>query len=461
MQTFRLPSWCFSLLISALFFSCTSINSQTLKRTAFLGAQLSDLSVVEEENGAEYGLYLSAILPEGSLGKMNVPAKTVLQQINGNKIESFRDIGPALAQIKEGDDIKIQLIENQKVKSYKGIAVGKPKEKNDFATVEYNQVNYKDNRLRSILYLPNAIKNPPVVFFLQGYTCQSIEMRNNNPAKQLIDEWVKKGFAVYLVEKPGMGDSESTVPCMEIDFNQELHAFSQAYKSLQNNPKIDAENIFMFGHSMGGIIAPLLAQEKQPAGIMVYGIVGNNWYDYMKKIYTEQPLIFGTSQEQINQNSQYYLPFIKDLLVNKKTNTELINNPTYGQRLKDDGVATELENGYYIMRHYTYWQSLADVNVPATWSKVKSPVYVLHGEYDIQAIAPKYGELIVTNVNKNGGNASFELFPKSEHVFLQFNSREDHLQTLNSGNYVASFTTNFNKDIALKSYDWMKKQLNK
>lgn len=452
--------WVIFFVFMSMLFSCTSVKGQALKRSAFLGAQLMDLSAVEEQTGAEYGLYLPLILPEGSIGKMGVPAKSVLQKINGLEIKSFQDIQPALSGVKEGDDLTVHIFENGIQKIYKGQAKGKPKENNPNATVNYGVVRYDGNVLRSFLYMPYGTIQPPVVFFLQGYTCQSIEMRDNNPAKQLINQWIEKGYAVYLVEKPGMGDSESDIPCMDIDFNQELLAFTKAYEALQKNPKIDPQNIFLFGHSMGGIIAPLLAQETSPAGIMVFGIVGENWYDYMKRIYTEQPLIFGTSQAQIDQEAQYYLPFAKDLLVHKKSNTELLKSPIYGERLNQDGVADNLASGYYIQRHYKYWQSLADVDVPSIWAQVKSPVYVLHGEYDIQAIHPKYGKMIVTNVNQHGGNAQFELVPKTEHAFLQFASREEHLNTLNGGGYVAVFTTHFNSDIAMKCLAWMNSNLN-
>lgn len=449
-----------AIFIFLFLFIGNCLKAQNLKRSVFLGARLMDLSIVEEEIDTDSGIYLSEILPTGSLGKMNVPKGTVLQQINDHPIFSLGDLSGALSRIKEGDAIKVVVFENGEKKTYRGPASGRPIEQHPNATVELGEVSYKDNILRSILYLPNEVEQPPVVFFIQGYTCQTIEMRNDNPAKQLIDHWIKDGFAVFLVEKPGMGDSESAIPCMDIDFDQELFAFTKAYETLQKNPKVDTENIFLFGHSMGGVIAPLLEKTHSPAGIMVYGIVGKNWYDYMQDIYTEQPLLFGAGQEEIEDNKTYYLPFMEDMLVHKKSNTEMIESPVYGARLKEDGVTESLANGYYIQRHYRFWQSLADVDVPAAWSTVKSPVLVLHGEYDIQAIHPKYGEMIVTNVNDHNGNASFQLFPKTEHAFLQFNSREELQTVMNNGSYASAFATNFNSEIAIKSMEWMRKQTN-
>jgi pimeloyl-ACP methyl ester carboxylesterase len=434
----------------------TLVQGQDLKRSAFLGAMLTDVARVEEDLGTDTGLHMPEILPGGSLGEMGVPVGSVLQQVNDKPVSSMQELMGTLSGIKEGDKLKVSVFTGGQLKTYRGIAKGKPQEEHPNAQVEYGTVQYEGNRLRSLLYLPDGVAQPPVVFFLQGYTCQSIEMRNNNPAKQLIDTWINQGYAVFLVEKPGMGDSESAVPCMEIDFDEELLAFSHAYRDLRQNTLIDNSQIFLFGHSMGGIVAPLLAGEHAPAGIMVFGIVGKNWYDYMIDIYTEQPLLFGTPEAQIKADNRYNLPFVKDLLVHKKSNEELLASELYGDFLQDNGIAQSLEQGYYIARHYTYWQALADVDVPGAWAKVKAPVLVMHGEYDIQAIHPKYGEMIVANVNEQGGSASFELFPGTEHAFLKFDSRDELLQVMSSGGYGNAFQTHFNTAVAKKSLEWMK-----
>lgn len=452
--------WRQMMSVALLMLTTTALMyGQPLKRKAYLGAHLTELSAIDQPVKTDFGLYLNEIFPDGSLAQLGVPSGTVLQKINDAEIKTMQDLNPALAPLRAGDELSIQVFEHNQSKIYRGTAMARPKEQHAFANVDYGAVHYKDNVLRSLLYMPTNVVKPPVVFFIQGYTCQSIEMPDNNPAKQLINSWLKAGYAVYLVEKPGMGDSDCKIPCMDIDFNQELEAFSQAYSALRQNNKIDAEHIFLFGHSMGGVIAPLLAERHTPAGIMVFGVVGENWYDYMTKIYTEQPRMFGTSQEQIDEDAQYYLPFVKDLLIHKKSNEELIANSLYGDRLRQDGTAESLARGYYIMRHYRYWQTLADVDIPDAWAKVKSPVYVLHGEYDIQAIHPKYGEMIVTQVLQHGGTAKFELFPKTEHAFLRFDSREELLATMRNGSYVSSFTTHFNPDIAVRSLEWMKQQV--
>ncbi|MFP4289909.1 MAG: alpha/beta hydrolase family protein, partial [Bacteroidales bacterium] len=301
--------------------------------------------------------------------------------------------------------------------------------------------------------------NPPVVFFIQGYTCQTVEMPNWNPIKKLIGDWLKAGFAVYMVEKPGMGDSQSDMPCMQIDFNGELKAFSQAYSTLQQNKQIDSKNIFLFGHSMGGVIAPLLSQVNKPKGIMVYGIMGKNWYDYMLDIFTEQRKLLGATDEEISEALKYDQPFIYDMLIRKKTNHELISTANYAGHLEQKGIAKDLKEGYYLQRHYTFWQTLADVDISKAWAKVEAPVYVLHGEYDIQAIAPEHGKLIVTHVIAHGGNARFEVIPKTEHAFLHFDSMEQNIQVRSDGTYRNALASRYNPEVAKLSIEWMKQLL--
>lgn len=448
-----------TIIFFILFLISNNGYSQHLKRKAILGIHMTPLEDTTRNKlnyQKDYGVYIPVVINGATFQRMGIGEGTILEKLNGKRIETPRDVIDVMQDVKKGDAIEATVFEKGTSSIYKGNAIGKPLEEHAYAKVEYSSVDYKDNSLRSILYLPHGIKQPPVVFFLQGYTCQSIEMNFDNPAKQLIDHWIKEGFAVYLIEKPGMGDSNSKVPCVDIDFNQELQGFSEAYATLRRNTKIDASQIFLFGHSMGGVIAPLLAKIYPPKGIMVYGIVGKNWYDYMQDIYTVQPLLFGNSEAQIANDNAFTLPFIEDLLKNRKPLEEILSSPLYGEFLKQEGIYNDLANGYYIHRHVKFWQTLTDVDIPKAWSKVKAPVCVLHGEYDIQAIHPKYGEMIATNVNTHGGSATFRLFPKSEHAFLKFDSRDDLMSTMNDGSYVSKFVTHFNQEIATYSLEWMK-----
>jgi len=43
---------------------------------------------------------------------------------------------------------------------------------------------------------------------------------------------------------------------------------------------VDQDNVFIVGHSMGGVFAPILAAEFPVKGIAVYGTVVKTWTEY-------------------------------------------------------------------------------------------------------------------------------------------------------------------------------------
>ncbi len=74
------------------------------------------------------------------------------------------------------------------------------------------------------------------------------------------------------VDKPGTGESEGP-PCAEGGFREELAGYRAALRVLRTNPAVDPDRIFLFGESLGGFMAPLLARETHVAGISTYGTI--------------------------------------------------------------------------------------------------------------------------------------------------------------------------------------------
>lgn len=450
-------------IVTTIFTCCllllsSQIFSQQLARKAFLGIQMTPLTEeikTEQNYKQDHGIFVLKVVPEGTFGAMGLSGEMVLQEINGQEVSANAEVFAALEDLRAGDPLEVEIFANGKVTKHSGTAVGKPKEDHPDAEVEYGEVSYKDNVLRSLLYLPKGVKNPPVVFYLQGYTCQSIEMPDQIPMKRLLNDWIKAGYAVYMVEKPGLGDSRCKTGCMDIDFPQELTAFSQAYATLSQHDKIDRDNIFLFGHSMGGVIAPFLANERPPKGVIVYGTVGKTWYEYMKDVFTEQELMFGATEEEVAENKKQSFPFLDDLMKSDLTNEEILAQKSYASYLEENTIKDDLARGYYIYRHYLFWRSLYDVDIPGAWSKVTSDVYVMHGEYDVQAIHPRFASMIADNVNAHKGKASFDEIPDTDHVFLKFDSMEENITALTDGSYRQMMATRYNPAVATYSLDWM------
>ncbi|MEY8779197.1 alpha/beta hydrolase [Allomuricauda sp. XS_ASV26] len=436
-----------------------SIHAQTLQRKGLLGVMmqtLNDSIAAQHKLKVSSGIYITAVMPNSTFSNLGVEQGNVLTQLNGRSINGVQDVLDVAGELYEGDLVEVEYWSGGKKRNNSTRLLGRPKESFENGIVSYGEVVYEGNTLRSIFVTPKHKEKPPVIYFLQGYTCGSVEtVSDDGPMKKLLLDWVNAGFAVYRVEKPGVGDSKSERPCSEIGFEEELMAFKQGYADLLKKQAVDTDNIFMFGHSMGGVIAPLLTDVKSPRGIITYGTVGKNWYDYMVDLYTIQPKHFGVSEAQIKENNKVNLKFNDDLLVHKLSGKEMSEKKEYASQFNLE----DFKRNQYIGRDFKFWQGLVDVDITKSWSMVKTNVLAMHGEFDIQAIDEKGAQRIVDLVNKNVGKGTFVLIENADHGFVKFDSMQHNVQTLSSGNMLSYASENYNTEIARESIDWMRNNL--
>ena len=449
--------FCFVLCLSLLGHS----QVESLKRRASLGIHLEEMtdSLAKAHNvGQLQGVYIPHVFPEATADELGIEAGDVLIEVNEKEVNSIQEVLSMISNLREDDRISLRYIRDGKTKTVKGKAIGRPKETSEYADVHYEQVVYEGNQLRSILHLPKGKENPPVVFYIQGYMCQSVELAAvpDITIRRLIDDWVKAGYAVYRVEKPGMGDSDCEKGCYDLDFNEETEAFRQAYLTLQKDSRIDSSNIFLFGHSIGGLIAPVLAPELSPKGVITYGTAVNSWFEYMQELTRVQGEMFNLPYAEIERDIRNSTPFWYALFVDQQSNEEILQNKTFYEMLEREGILEDFKNGQFMDRHYTYWSTIHHIEFVNEWSKVKSHVLALHGEYDIQALNANHIYTIERAVNSaNPDHATALVIPKADHGFVEFNSMEENIQTLNAGLYRKFLMENYNSEVAKTTIEWM------
>jgi pimeloyl-ACP methyl ester carboxylesterase len=415
---------------------------------------LTDSIAMQNNFNVKTGVHITSVMPNSTFANLGVKQDDVLTKLNGSSVSTNQDVLAIASELYEGDMIEAEFYSGSSKIIKSTALLGRPIESFENGDVTYGEVVYIDNVLRSILVTPKNKIKAPVVYFLQGYTCGTVETTtDDNPAKKLISDWVNAGFAVYRVEKPGVGDSKSRKHCMQISFDEELLAFTEGYKDLLHNDAIDADNIFMFGHSMGGVIAPLLNDIKPPRGIMTYGSVAQNWYDYMVDLYTIQPKYFGVSDSEIKEDNKVNLKFNEDFLINKLSGSEILENEVYADFFRDNEI--NFRRNQYIGRHFDFWQSLADIDIPNAWSKVKTNVLAMYGEFDIQAISAKGAQKIAEIVNKNGGKGDFVLVKNTDHGFVNFNSMQHNVETLGNGTYMLHARDNYSVALGKETVEWI------
>lgn len=437
-----------------------NMNSQELARKGSLGALLGPVSLdIQSKTQAPStkGTYLQRVIPNTTATSIGLMAGDIVLSINGEPIKNTQEAVQIAKTFVADQKVKVEVWRKGKRQTLSGRVKGKPIEQSPVAQIVYDAVPFEDGMLRSILHKPKADGHFPLVVFMQGFDCGSIDAYYDNagPIRRMVDGLVEKGFAVYRVEKPGVGDSNGSLDCESIDYDQELAAFDTALGELKKYKFIDHENIFYFGHSLGGITAPILAAKHQPKGVMVYGTVLKSWHEYMHEVHREQAIKRGDDFIRLDANTRAVAPLLAEFFLMKKSPAELAKNPDY-LALMENGIMA-FQDDRLFGRHYTFWQNLNDHNQAEAWKKAGVHTLALYGEYDLQAISAEAAENIAALVNAyHPGKGQYMIIPETEHAFARVPSMKEYVQMRNSGAFDRQYMTqNFNKDIVEIISEWM------
>jgi photosystem II stability/assembly factor-like uncharacterized protein/alpha-beta hydrolase superfamily lysophospholipase len=442
----------FSMMISGM----ASYAQAPLKKKLWNGLQtillpdsLANTLPVKKANGV---LVVASKLNSTSY-KADVRSNDVLISINNNDIFTPEDLyeSTSITNLRVGENITYKVIRSGKIIELSTTIVGRADETNDKLNFVYSSIPFQGGELNAITSYPKSAngKKIPGILFIQGYTCaQNIDMTPLHPYRRLCDQLSEQGFAVMRIEKPGMGDSKNTKACDKIDFEEETQAFESALLALRNDPAIDQENIFIWGHSMGGIIAPKLgAKYNWIKGIAVYGTLPTIWGEYLEDMFTIQQAGMGDSPISIEKNLRELRTLIYEIYVLKKDPKKVAKKyPKYDYVLKEI-LAT---------RSIGYNQQLDDQNTIQNWLNTKANVLAMYGEADIQALNENGTKQIVNAINSNSPRkAIYQFVPKTDHSFAKVGTIEDGYKTISDPNYWTILTENYNPEIGTITTAWM------
>ena len=290
---------------------------------------------------------------------------------------------------------------------------------------EYGVVRTSEgSRLRTILTRPaGAMGKLPAIMLTQWVSCGSVDFGPDRQNElRLIAE--RSGMVFIRVERSGDGDSEGK-PCSELDYDTEVRQYREAFDQLARHEWVDPDRMIIWGSSLGSTTAPLVAQGKKVAGIAVQG---GGAVTYLERMINFDRLYLERSGKylpaQIHDEMNRRVAFQVEYLVNGKT-------PEQIEREQPDlkGVWASIRGGAEAPPHYgrpyAWHQQAAKKNFLEAWTRIETPVLVLHGEYD--QFEPEHGHrLIVDTINKlRPGSATYIEIAKADHSIDIYASAED------------------------------------
>ena len=290
--------------------------SHALARRAFLGVELPP----DEEAFCDDGMRIAGVVDGGMAHAAGLQAGDVLVVLAGHRVRNLCELAEALRAA--GRNRVAEVV------TRRGSVVIEVEPQPADAGVVYGELAVDGARLRT-LTMPGT---RGVIVMLQGIACESVE---GPPYAPLAHALAYQGFTTLRFDKRGVGDSEGG-PCRRMDFATEL----ADARAVVEHARTLGGPVYVFGHSVGGIIAP----HTQADAYVAFGTPVMPWIECLLDSVRRQLALRGITDE-----------------------SELVEI----RELEQQG---EL-NG----RSAAYHRQLAAL--PNAWSADK-PVLVLRGEYD-------------------------------------------------------------------------------
>ena len=445
------------------------MQAQNLKRQVRLGVQPTDLTENQASSlglpNAE-GIYIQSILPESSAEEIGLQAEDVILMINDFDVASLEDLKTSLQPLREGDNIKMGIWRSGSKKLLKGTLKGKPKESSPHGEIIYDEVAFEDGYLRALVNKPKSEKEKlPAILLIPGYPCASVDgLPEWHPYKQLVEAFAERGYVVMRIEKTGLGDCMDTPFCDEIEIDVEAAGFAAGYAHLKTYDFVDTSNIFIMGHSLGGLEAPILAAnpEINPKGVMVYGTVLSSWGEYLAKMFRFQMVRLGQDYVEMEANQRHFMPILYEMYHNGTppgdvAATESVYDTLLRREFQWDG------GNMIFGRDYTFWKSVHDLDLAKLWSQTDSYVLAMYGEADIEAISPAEHEEIIRLVNAyHPDRATYQFVPKTSHSFIEVGSMQEGIEIQQNPPLMFQYyQTKFNVQMVEEMVKWMNDKLEK
>lgn len=382
-----------------------------LPRRAFLGLELRARK--REQNGDNHGeargIEVVRVAPMGTAAAMGVAPGDRLLALDDLPMEEPKTLVQAISTREAGASIALTLLRDGVEKRVEGKLLPLPVEHLEGAQVCLSEIVVEGARLRTLLTIPSSAEPPfPVFLLLPGLGCASCELSlaPDDPDRRLLQGFSDRGFATMRVERSGVGDSEGR-PCQTLSFFDELASYREALAVLSSDARFSS--IFLFGKSVGGMMAPLLAPAQSPIrGVVVFGTSSLKWYDCIVSATRRQRTLAGMSGDELEHwvwgwseihrlvCREGQLP--RDVFASRPDLTYWNGSACNGEQMYG--------------RHVSFFQELERMDLPALWRTVAAPVLVLHGEYD-WVCEPSEGkqiaEILADRASLSGGARYVEL----------------------------------------------------
>lgn len=449
--------------LSALAFACINIDASPRAHAATQSSTQSSAQPAPQPTKPEdlprrgtIGLGLqptsagtmsvAVLRPNGPAERAGLKLGDILHSIDNTPITSQEQLGTFLRTKAGGSAVKAKLLRDNTPLELPITLDTTATEQLEGGSSIYSSVAVPaGHRLRTIITEPNdtnraklaGANGSPAFMYVQGIYCGSVDRPQipQAPDTRMMHELTRAGYVTLRVDKQGLGDSQGP-PCAELDFATELAGYVAALEQLRTWPGVDPQRIYVFGHSMGGVMMPYLVEQHPVRGAIVYGTLARTWFEYTIENVRRQMKLNGASDAEISDQIQNELRSNAMILIDKKSMGDVWKR--WPEMRAESPMVSETQ---LASRGMSFYHQLQDLNLARAWGNVTTRVLAIYGEYDWVTSYEDH-ELIAALVNaKTPGNAEALSLPKFDHGLTSHDSLAASLQAMGQGTWDGSLTT--------------------
>ena len=380
----------------------------------------------------------------------------IITHLNDAEIRTVPEFLATIRPLKPGTTITCRVVRDNKPRTIEFTLKEWPREKADDIVFRYDHVESGNKKLRTVISHPRnfGTKGLPAVLYVQGIDCASIEatfpFAFPNRTRDFLYALTRAGVVVMRCEKSGVGDSTGP-DCNELSLEEEVEDFAAAVKKLKTDPLVDPKQIYLFGHSAGGWVAPLVAQNVSVRGIRVYGTVVRPFAEYMVENHRRnRRLRNDLSPSQIEQQTVHLRQFLHHLLDKRKSPTDILKQHPELRTISKRVFPKDLNRPYNV-RNIDYFRDVNDLNMAEVWTTLRIPTLALCGEYEART-SPFEHQYIAEIVNReNPGYGEWKIIPKLDHGFATHESQSAAAKN--------EFKGPFGEQVVTEAVQWLRKQI--
>jgi len=253
----------------------------------------------------------------------------------------------------------------------------------------------------------------PAVFFVSGSGSQDREGLAGGidlGTHEILDRLTEEGFVVLRADDRGVGGSVG--PGVDVSYDDLVADARACVDFLLARADVEAEHLFVLGHSEGGETAPILACERPLAGIVLMAAPGRSMFAIMrdqKRMALEDA---GMPAKVVDSELEVHAKALE--LLTKPGNLD----------------SEELRVDYRPeIRNRAWYQSHARHDPIAQIKLVKCPVLIAQGAKDLQVSAEKDAPALETALKEaKHPDVTLKVFAALDHLFKKVEGEKPSYQ---------------------------------